>query len=1252
MKTETETTEAGINKRLIGSGMARWRSSRAWQKFRNGLALVLLVSAPCIAIATQLNLATSPLFLTLISKPNIVFLADDSASMDYGMITSDDAGIMTVGSCSGEDYTYRYTHPGAGGSATPPASNDGADQYIVPTEGELSARGATSPYGGVWRAWNKDYNKLYYNPDVTYAPWEGADSTGANYSNVSPTAAPYNPYRPSHGTIDLTGTVSYTTRYCFNGSALAGVNVTLFPARYYVWGGSGSTVAASDSHTLYEIRSSGCSTGATCPTTFTHGSGRTDCTSCTVAQELQNFANWFSYHRKRDLTMKAAVGKVVGPSSDRMAYAVLNNSAVNVSILAMNASTTSGNKRTLLNGLYSTQPTGASTPLRTQLDAVGKYFECVSGNIFGASGANCPIQDAASGGACQQNFTVAVTDGAWNDTFSGIGNADGDASSDYDNRSPNVAYGDGYSDTLADIAMHYYERDLAPGLSDQVPKVSTTDNATHQHMVTYALAFGISGALNAGPSSPTQTSFIWPAVAANTSTTIDDLRHAAYNGRGEFLSASSPDTLKTALTNAVTVGIGGKTGSSAAVAVNSRSLSTSTRLYQARFTSGDWSGDLRALSIDGEGAVNTASPVWSAKEQLKTQDWNATGGRVILTRGSTQGVAFRWTAMNTSQQSDLNTDPATSTADTKGETRLNWLRGDTSNEGTGNNFRARADGFKLGDIVNSTPVFVGTPPNLPDLETVKHSDFRKAYTTTYPRTEMIYVGANDGMLHGFNATTGQEKIAYVPSMVFSKLNQLPYTSYTHKFYMDGTPTVGDAYAIFPKPTSSADTCPGAACWRTVLVSGLGGGGKGVFALDVTDPGGAQITGLAFNDGNAANIALWELNATNDPDMGYVYGQPTIAKVRNDSSSPTKNSWVAIFGNGYNSASEKAVLYIVNIKDGGAIKGSDVKKITLDSGPSNGLSTPAVVDEDGDYVADTVYAGDLQGNLWKIDISNKNPDIWDPPAAQSPLFKAVDGTTTSTVIQPIMARPEVGPHPTGDGRMVYFGTGRYVDSSDSSPRTNPVNTFYGIWDRDKDKIQPTRATLLKQTISAVTSTFGSTTATVRQVTNRTINWCTSKTIGSCTCADSDTDPTCLGWRDDLLTTASDSLGEMAVSNPVLLGGVLPRIIFTTLIPQSEACSYGGTSWLMELNPNNGGRLSEAVFDISGNGTIGSEDKIGGTTMVSGINPGIGIMPEPVILRDPANHQDLKTEPGSTGAIQTIKNYVSGTQGGRQSWRQLK
>lgn len=1231
---------------------------RRTKSIREAFVPVSFVLAPCLAVATQLNLATMPLFYSDATKPNIFFLTDDSGSMDWALVTSEADGLINLGVCtnSGSSYTlqYYYTHPAPGTSATASAPATNAYTYVLASEEELSGRGYASPYGGVWRAWNKDYNKLYYNPDVRYTPWEGVSSTGALYSNAPATAAPYNPYRPSHGTINLTSTTSYSTDFCPSGAAFSGSFTVsnFYPARYYTWTDTDNdgVVDANDGHTLYEIRSSGCTNRngivATCPTSFTRSSDRTDCTvsgssaTCTVTQELQNFANWFSYYRKRDLTAKNAVSKVVASSTDRMGYATLHNNggASNISVLAMNESVSNGNKRALLDGIFKTIPSGG-TPLRTQFDKVGKYFECVSGNIFSFSAsspgsATCPILSATSGGACQQNFTILMTDGYWNDSFSGLGNKDGDGNTAYDT----IAYQDSYSNTLGDIAMHYYERDLAPGLSDQVSVIAGVDNNPTQHMVTYSVAFGVAGNLSASPTSP-NVSFNWPSVSANTSTTIDDLRHAAYNGRGEFMTAQSPESLAAALLDAFT-GISGRSGTAAAVGVNSRTLNTTTRVYQTSFTTGEWSGDLRAVSINvSDGTVG--SQIWSAKDQLEAQDWDT--GRAILARNSSRGIPFRWTtsglnALTTSQQSALHDNPATTSVDNDGEgqARLEYLRGNDAHEGTGNNYRVRTGDFKLGDLVNSAPIYVGIPPSLPSLEATAHSTFRANYLT---RRNMIYVGGNDGMLHGFDEATGQEKIAYVPSMVFSNLSQLTYTAYSHRYYVDGTPTYSDAYAKFPNPSSEG--CASVACWRTVLASGLASGGKGLFALDITDPDGTDITGLAFNETNAANIVLWEFTDSSTPnDMGYIYGQPTIYRVRNGNN---VTSWAVITGNGYNSANERAVLYVLDIKDGSIIRKIDLSDGA--TGTSNGLSTVAVTDIDSDYIADYVYAGDLRGNLWKIDLTSETVSQWGSSYSGSgspaPLFQARDASNN---VQPITVRPQVSAHPAGQsGYMVYFGTGRYIEDNDNVPSATPVQTFYGIWDRayTGSGVPVTRADLLPQTITVATS--GS--VTVRQLTNTTIQW---RTGNSGTCQ-SDGSGTCLGWRDDLLTANTSYLGEMSVTNPLLVSGTVPRVVFTTTVPTSDVCGYGGSSWFMAVSPVNGGRLGISIFDIDDDGAV---DYIGGSTPISGISVGTGIVPEPVLIRDTGNGRDIYITPDSSGGLGTVSTTGSGARAARQSWRQLK
>ena len=1245
--------------------------TRADQAARFALALsaCALVLVPAAGRADLLNLANSPLFLSTSVPSNTFFLNDDSAGMDWALATPDTDGVMmTAGNC-----TYYYTHPTPNltvGANAPAKNNSGdangaAQGGVVPTE-EYVVNTLAVPNPGVWRAWNKNYNKLYYDPETRYRPWKGVDANGVAFANVAANAAPYNPYRPANpnndGNIDLTATTSYTTKYCPKDDTTFTIPSTgsyaYYPARYYTWTDSNSNgvVDAADTHALVEIKS------GNAPFVRTSGK-RTDCAnplSCTYTEEIKNFANWFSYHRKRDLAAKQVAGTVIGRAGAeaRMGLATLHNlDSNNTNVAQMNASASTGNKKALLDALYRVRPSGSGVPLRTRLDAVGKYFECVTDNILGASGATCPILPAADGGACQQNFTVVTTHGKWDDSFTGPGNTDEDGPGSFDGG----AYADSYSNTLADIAMHYYERDLATNLSNAVPVTAGVDTATHQHMVTYALALGASGTLSANPPNA-QNSFTWPdPLAATTShrTKIDDLRHAAYNGRGQFLNTSDPQGLAAVLQDTQDI-LSDRLGSAAAVAVNSRSFSTSTRLYQARFTSGKWTGDLRALSLDSAGAVNSGV-VWSAAEALEDKDWDE---RIILTHrrtgalggcaestGTQGGVAFLWNNLSATQQCMLNDNPATTTladSDTKGSLRLRYIRGDVD-DADDNGFREFDDDDDswLGDIVNSGPIHVGAPPFLPDMEAVAHASFRSTYAN---RREMVYVGANDGMLHGFAAATGEERIAYVPSMVYPDLNQLTNPAYAHRYYVDGSPTVGDAFGAFTNVSGSA--CPTGGCWRTVLVGVLAGGGKGAFALDVTDPDGATVVDLKFLEANAAKIALWEFldsaSATAGDDMGFVYGEATIVKMKN-------GKWAAVFGNGYNSANENAVLYIVDVVTGALIRKIVLNPYATATLNSNGLSAPAVVDTDGDYIADYIFAGDLRGNLWKVDVTSANADSWDSAyksgTTPKPLFAAVDGSGTP-VAQPITVRPEVGKHPDGlSGYMVYFGTGRYVANGDNASGTvaTPLQTqtFYGVWDKPYtgSGTPVARANLLPQTLSE--TMIG--TKKVRGVTADLVpNWDTGGTCGTAT------DNKCLGCRVDLLTPQAGSLGEKQVSNPVLLGGALPRVIFTTLIPESAVCTAGGTSWLMELNPRNCGRLPAQVFDIDGDGTVtdDTDDLIGGTVPVAGINPGIGIMPEPTIIRDTANKTDLKAESGSTGAVMTIKNYVGGTSGGRQSWRQLK
>ena len=483
-----------------------------------------------------------------------------------------------------------------------------------------------------------------------------------------------------------------------------------------------------------------------------------------------------------------------------------------------------------------------------------------------------------------------------------------------------------------------------------------------------------------------------------------------------------------------------------------------------------------------------------------------------------------------------------------------------------------------------------------------------AFETTYKnRTPMIYVGSNDGMLHGFRAEDGREMIAYVPSKVYSRLSQLTSQTYSHRYFVDGSPTVGDAFY--------------GGAWHTVLVGGLRGGGQGIYALDVTDPN-------AFSEASAANLVRWEFTDTNDADLGYTFSQPSIVKMAN-------GKWAAVFGNGYNnteadgkaSTTGHAVLYIVDIQTGALIQKLDTKVGSTVT--PNGLATPAPVDTNGDRVTDYIYVGDLQGNMWKFDVSGGSPNQWKSAygtgAKPAPLFTAKDA---SGVAQPITSRPEVGKHKDG-GYMVYFGTGKYIEVGDNIPTGAQTQSFYGI--RDNNATVTGRSSLKQRTVQVVVD---SGMHEYRVTNNDAIDWSTQR-----------------GWYLEL-----PEQGEKQVSDSILKDG---RIIFTTLTPTTNACTGGGSSWLMVLDSMSGGRLKYSPFDVNGDDKFDKDDMVRvteGGAPVDVIATGTrrkagGIMSTPAIqeTNDPNTEHALISD--SNGDVTKTTMNTGGSNRGRVSWREL-
>lgn len=718
-----------------------------------------------------------------------------------------------------------------------------------------------------------------------------------------------------------------------------------------------------------------------------------------------------------------------------------------------------------------------------------------------------------------------------------------------------------------------------------------------------------------------------------------------------YFHSTDPSQLKQDLSDAFS-NVAATNSSAASVVANSVTLETDTHIYQARYNSEYWVGTVLSLPINSDGSVG--DPDWRAHEKVDSQNYDA--GRKIITwdDSSGTGTAFRWTGtttINADQKAHLNTNLAGGT-DTLGSDRLDFLRGDRSNElQQGGDFRDRESA--LGDIVASTPAYVGDPgfefaDDLEDDPATYPSRTYRAFRTAINalnsgagRTPVLYAGGNDGMLHGFNANTGEEVLAYVPNAVYPHLSALTDQNYTHRFYVDGTPTHGDAFGAFPG-------CASSPCWRTVLVGSLAAGGDAIFALDVTEPD-------SFAESSADEIVLWEIdsNDTGYSELGYTFSRPAVVKVAADSDDSDDNGdWVAVFGNGFNSANGHAVLYVTRLTDGTLIR-----SITLDDTGGNGLATPAPVDVDSDSVVDFVYVGDLKGNLWKVDLTNTDETKWASSFKSGntpePLFKAVDSSGNP---QPITSGLDVGHHPAGlGGYMIYFGTGKYFETGDNDPANiNYTNSFYGIWDKNDGSTTVERADLLKQEVLyEVSETFTSGGESyqydLRVSSDNQIDWVVPATQGNGTTGSH------LGWRMDLTDLAPD-VGEMVVEDPILRNG---RIIFVTQIPSTAPCDYGGDGWLMELDATDGSRLDNTPWDLNQDGLFDYQEYVtvslpdGGSMSVpaSGKKSKVGIIQLPTVIS--AGTKEYKYASGTKeAAIEATTESTGGGGGGRTSWQQLR
>jgi type IV pilus assembly protein PilY1 len=464
---------------------------------------------------------------------------------------------------------------------------------------------------------------------------------------------------------------------------------------------------------------------------------------------------------------------------------------------------------------------------------------------------------------------------------------------------------------------------------------------------------------------------------------------------------------------------------------------------------------------------------------------------------------------------------------------------------------------------------------------------------------VIYVGANDGMLHAFSASNGAELFAYVPWAVRNRLSNLSNLPYTHQYSVDGSPSVGDVYY--------------GSGWKTVLLSGMNAGAPGLFALDVSNPAN-------FIEANAAQVVRWEIGDS-DADVGYIFGRPLLVKMRD-------GRWRAIVGNGYNSANGHAVLLMVDVETGAVTR---IDTGAGSAGTPNGLSTVAVVSSTGNGVADMVFAGDLYGNLWKFDISASSAAGWKvaygTAGSPLPLFTAPSG-------QAITARPDVTIFPKG-GYLVAVGTGRYVDIGDNA--AGSTQAIYGIWDNGA----PVALANL-QTQSIVGTGTGGSGSNYRFSTHAVGPATDTAVTGDNAISLADYYANKKGWKLSL-----PSSGERVVTEAAIRNG---RLVVSSLIPSTAVCSYGGDGWIIDVDVVTGNRT--AALDTNGDGVINNADYIGGT-MVSGVQ--VGAVPAAATIMRGSGDQralEFKMINTSSGSIVRVPEAGNPARSRRSAWEQLQ
>ncbi|EPJ46452.1 MAG: hypothetical protein OFPII_21340 [Osedax symbiont Rs1] len=799
---------------------------------------------------------------------------------------------------------------------------------------------------------------------------------------------------------------------------------------------------------------------------------------------------------------------------------------------------------------------------------------------------------------CQRNYTMIMTDGeAEHDTyFPDFPDANAnEPTTKYTNSGPKGGKSGNYDNVDNDIVddngtdKYFFLDDMAKYAWDIDLRVPGQDNAdkdlsnksfndakfSKQNLVTFTIGFDIDYPMlreaayygNGGKGSA--------AAQVNTATIVPNYFHA--RNRAELKKSFQ----------AVVDKIANENKPAAAAVSSSERFLAGLLTFQTRFKSNEWTGELLAFEIVKKAVANggisySMKKKWSA-EPVPSAPADAWKSRVVYTAIG-DGKLFKWSNL-TATEKPWFADTGQSNGN---QQRLDYIRGETANEQLGSDFRQRSS--LMGDIINSTPVYVAEPESADfSSESPVFQDSYKQHLQIYKnREKMIYVGANDGMLHGFNMS-GQEKMAFVPYAALAKLGKLSLAVNNHHFYVDGSPTVADVYAKFDGVNYS---------WKTILVGGLRRGGQSIYALDITDP-----ANFSNSEDRAKAVFQWEFS---DDDLGYTYSEPQILRL-NDG-----NYYVAV-GNGYNSMEKdgtdskkgEAVLYLLNIADGtvfkkistgyGAARDPNIKSLNNglntitghDAGKSTTTSTSTVgvrtthITGVADGKVDYIYAGDLFGNIWKFDLSSNNSADWgsqaeatagtlNPERNPIKLFTAKD---KSGKAQPVTVPITVHTTKAGD-IMLYFGTGKLLELKDTESKNVAAHTFYGIKDSNNIATNPAisgRSELLEQKI-----TFQGTFPYANNTKLKEVRATSSKAMGSAH----------KGWYIDL--NMPSTKGEQVVVGARVIENV---VYFVTNIADQDVCEAPTKkNFLMGLSAKSGAALSYHNIDTNEDGVIDDRDGV--------------------------------------------------------------